>query len=313
MGYVGARGFNHDIIKLSKHANFNYKVNMPREIVKTLYDFTAHNEEELTIHENEYLLGTSYACQCLSSLLKDMVIDCLPHIVQERESEWITCYSVKSPQNIGLVPVSYVETIGNIPDATLNNCSKNEYGIALYDYALQDKDELNMRQGDIFVINSHIDEHWVNVQNICSSTSGAVPVAYLSIFPIKQEECHVNSARPLSTHLAPAVPEAAKSKKAEQQKAALVKLVQVVDKPKPIASNRKEDGRREESEPEQKQSGARAASESSTKSPETKAVPKQRERRVFTSEPVDNIDEIDNAKYIFGMICTLNSVDNIST
>lgn len=56
---------------------------------------------------------------------------------------------------------------------------QNEYGIALFDFAARESDEIDIRKGDKFTIIEKFDDGWWEVE--CDRTRGLIPSNYIKI------------------------------------------------------------------------------------------------------------------------------------
>ncbi|KAI8333777.1 hypothetical protein EDC96DRAFT_451084 [Choanephora cucurbitarum] len=115
--------------------------------VRSLYDYDAQNEDELSIRQGELL----------------------ELIEQDDGSGWIKAKSTN--HCLGLIPTSYVEYLSSEPE------ERQEIVVALYDFEAASAEELNMKEGDIIYVTKKDDSGWW--EGVLDGKTGIFPSNYV--------------------------------------------------------------------------------------------------------------------------------------
>ncbi|KAI8373277.1 hypothetical protein BD560DRAFT_328204 [Blakeslea trispora] len=119
-----------------------------RADVRSLYDYDAQNEDELSIQEGELL----------------------QLVEQDDGSGWIKAKS--SNQLLGLIPASYVEYLSSETE------EKQETVVALYDFDATVAEELDLKEGDIIYVTKKDNSGWW--EGVIDGKTGIFPSNYVS-------------------------------------------------------------------------------------------------------------------------------------
>lgn len=122
----------------------------PIQILQTLYDYTAQNDDELSFYENQLL-----------------------YVLEIEDDEWAKCLmKVPNEENrVGVVPRSY-----------LGEPEPLYHAVALYDYTAQTDDELTIYENSQLEVLDEEDDEWLLVQMRTNEGVyfGVVPKSYVS-------------------------------------------------------------------------------------------------------------------------------------